>query len=957
MTSLVHWKKSPAALFRTSAPFSPAKSVVFAGCASGPTQVRQVARGSYARFVLLCALGAVVLWTAAGAQAPSQVPINVSIPAGPLPDALNELAQQMGLQVLFPSKLVAQLRSPAVKGSLTAEEVLRRLLANTGLRFEFVNLHTVTLLGVESPDPEPSTQAIEAIQPDSHISSTPDHSGSTAPHRNVFARLLGLFGVCGSAAHHSGACAQNAAAPEADTRSLDTIIVSARKRDESLAAVPASITVFTSDTLESYNIQSFTDYATKTPNVSFSYGGGPTGIADARTVAIRGITGQNLYGTAGASGVYIDDTPVPDSVDPRVLDIENIEVLKGPQGTLFGEGSLGGNVRLITKKPNLERDELSLMADAGVTSGGGSADGGGDVIGNLVLAPDILAIRTLLFFNNDAGYLTRTFPDPTSPAVANPFLLVPRTSVGNQGAVTTYGGSVATLLKVTENFKARFRIMFQNMADNGFPATFAPLPSFTPEYTLNRAFDVQPHAADNWTLSSLDLNYKSHGWTYTSSSSFFYRRTQDVEDSTYGTQQILASYYRVTGLPNQPYLWDGEHYHDQITEEMRISFDPVHDLSGTIGAFYSHTHTKFTIPPTYAIGLVAATIGNTVVGPWPNDEVWTQADLATQKDTSLFGELYYKILEKFVLTLGARGYWLSQDSRASANGFLDFGPSVNSPQHNSESGLNPKIGVSYQVTENAMAYASASEGFRAGGAQRSTPFCTEPNLPAIDISHLKSDTLWSYEIGTKVQLPDPGILISAAAFHIDWKKLQQQVALPCGAYFDINGQAATISGGEVDISGHFATALQVRIGAGYAKTDITEPGALGDVGLQPGSRIPGTPAWNGSLGGVYTRMITSDVQGFVAADYSYTGNRVSLLNGGGGQEAKQQAYSLINARFGIDIGKSEVSLDAHNLTNSKPNLGELGYLGYAQYNSAAVVVPQVATLQPLTMTLQFKRTF
>ncbi len=102
-----------------------------------------------------------------------------------------------------------------------------------------------------------------------------------------------------------------------------------------------------------YNIQSFDDYATKTPNISFAYGGGPTGIADARTIAIRGITGQNLFGTAGATGFYIDDTPVPGSVDPRVLDIDNIEVLKGPQGTLYGESSLGGNVRLITKRPNL----------------------------------------------------------------------------------------------------------------------------------------------------------------------------------------------------------------------------------------------------------------------------------------------------------------------------------------------------------------------------------------------------------------------------------------------------------------------------------------------------------------------------------------------------------------------------------------------------------------------------
>src|SRR6202167_1338369 len=307
------------------------------------------------------------------------------------------------------------------------------------------------------------------------------HHRGNAVSGKYLARPLGLLAVCGIAIYAGDARADTATAGSAaDTESLETITVTARKRDESLANVPVSITVFTGDTLEKYNIQSFTDYATKTPNVSFSYGGGPTGISDARTVAIRGITGQNLYGTAGATGFYIDDTPVPGSVDPRVLDIDNIEVLKGPQGTLFGESSLGGNVRLITKKPNLSKDEFSFTTQAGWTSGGGSADGGGSIIGNLVLVPDKLALRTVLFFNHDAGYLTRTFPtDPNSPAVTDPYLSVPRTSVGNQGAVSTYGGSLAALLRITENFDATLRVMFQNTADHGVPVAFAPLPGFT----------------------------------------------------------------------------------------------------------------------------------------------------------------------------------------------------------------------------------------------------------------------------------------------------------------------------------------------------------------------------------------------------------------------------------------------------------------------------------------------
>jgi iron complex outermembrane receptor protein len=772
-----------------------------------------------------------------------------------------------------------------------------------------------------------------------------------------------VFAVCGMGLQAGAARADTTAETgSADASALETITVTARKRDESLATVPVSLTVFTSDVLENYNIQSFTDYATKTPNISFSYGGGPTGIADARTVAIRGITGQNLFGTAGATGFYIDDTPVPGSVDPRVLDIDNIEVLKGPQGTLFGESSLGGNVRLITKKPNLEKDEFSFTTQAGITSGGGSADGGGSIIGNLAIVPDKLALRAVLFFNHDAGYLTRTFPtNPDSAGVSDPSLAVPRTSVGNQGAVATFGGSLAALFRITNNFDATLRVMFQNTQDHGFPATFAPLPDFTPVYTLNRAFDVQPRASDVWALPSLDLKYAGQGWSFVSSSSFFYRHTEDVEDSTYGTQQVLVNYYQVSGLPNQPYIWYGEHFHDQLTEELRLSVDPWHNLSGTVGAFYSQTHTKFYIPPTYATGLMAATVDNSVVGPWPNDEIWTQTNPAIQKDKSVFGELYYKFLDQFTLTLGARQYWLSQETDFTANGFLNFGPTSSDPQHNSESGTDPKVGVSYQVTDDTMVYTSASKGFRAGGAQAYAPFCSLASLPVTDITQLKSDTLWSYEVGTKVQLPHPGLLLSAAAFHIDWKNLQQQVALPCGYYFDINGGAATINGAEVEIDGHLSKSLQVRFGAGYEKTKITDPGALGieGIGIQSGSRILGTPAWNATLGAVYTRPLTSRIDGFVSADYSYTGNSVALLNGGYGVESTRPGYSLANLRFGVNHEQSEISLNLHNLTNAKPNLGDIGYVGYAQYQNyaAGTIIPQVATLQPLTVILQYKQSF
>src|SRR5215469_16750864 len=742
-----------------------------------------------------------------------------------------------------------------------------------------------------------------------------------------------------------------------------TIIVSARKRAESIAEVPTSITAFTTETIKDYNVQSFADYATKTPDLSFTYGGGATGFADARTVSVRGITGQNLFGTAGATGFYIDDTPVPGSIDPRVVDLASIEVLKGPQGTLFGESSLGGNVRLITRQPDTGNSGVGYMYQAGATSGGGSPDGGGNLIGNIVLVPGTAALRFVAFANWDAGYLKRSFPtDQSGPGSSDPFADVPRTSKGDQGQEQTLGGSAALLVHATDRLDIKLRVMFQDSYDKGFPATFAPLPEFEPLYTMDRAFDVQPWASDSWTMPTLDLKYSGSGFQVVWANSFFYRHTHDVEDSSYGTQQVLAGdFYGVAGLPAQPYLWVGDRNHDQVASEARISFDPVHNWSGTFGLFYSNTHTRFTIPPTYAQGLTNATSygapAESVCGPnpCPPNELWTQTNPGTEEDKSIFGEVYYKFLDKWTLTLGGRQYWLDQSTDYTADGFLNFGQTASDPQKNSESGFNPKVALAFQANEATMVYASASKGFRAGGAQANFPGCSLPQLPVSDITHIKSDTLWTYEHGSKVQLPS--VLFSAAAYDIEWSNLEQQFALPCGFYVQLNGGKAQVRGAEFEASGRLAAGLNFRLGLGYEDTDITDPGNLGLVGVLPGTRVSGVPAFTGSVGLVYSHGLGAESQGFASADYSYQGNSISLLVGGGGAEATRAGFGLVNLRFGVDHGDMEYSLNVRNLFSARPNLGDIGYIGYAQYDAGGSVIPQVATLPPLTVMFQVSKSF
>jgi hypothetical protein len=169
----------------------------------------------------------------------------------------------------------------------------------------------------------------------------------------------------------------------------------------------------------------------------------------------------------------------------------------------------------------------------------------------------------------------------------------------------------------------------------------------------------------------------------------------------------------------------------------------------------------------------------------------------------------------------------------------------------------------------------------------------------------------------------------------------------------VNGSHARVRGAELEANGRAGIpGLQFRLGLGYEDTDITEPG---NIPVPSGTRIPGVPAFTGSAGLVYTRPLGADSQGFVSADYSYQGDAISLLVGGNGAEPTRPGFSLVNLRFGIDRGDTELSLNIHNLFNAKPNLGDIGYIGYAQLNAAGGVIPQVATMLPLTVTLQLSK--
>jgi iron complex outermembrane receptor protein len=869
---------------------------------------------------LLTVVGLLASYSARGAGNLSST-VDFSIEAQPLPSAVLRYSEQSGVQVTSSSELLVGKQSRGVTGRQTALAALRRLLAGTGLTFEAVN---------------PNTVAIRPLEP----------AAATAyPYR---APRSGVSESAASGAPTADAI-RSASKPDYTPRSsqadgviespsvLEEVLVSSRKIAESLLDVPQSVTALSERTLQQFNVQSFTDYATKTPNLSFAYGTGMLGFATSRSVAIRGITG------AGTTALYIDDTPVPESIDPRVVDIERIEVLKGPQGTLYGQSSLGGNVRLITVQPSFTNPDAHVSVQAGATSGGGSADFGADVADTLTVVPDRVVLRAVAFVNHDAGFLSRSFFTDNGAGQG---------SNDNQGASVTFGGSLSMLSRITDNLDVTIRLMFQQQDDHGWPATWAQLPQFVPaSYRLNRVADVQEIATDSWYLPSLQFAYQGHGWGLSSSTSYFSRDAHDIEDGTEGTADVLALFYGLRVDPYRPIPWDGYYADHRVEHETRVTIAKTHGFSAVMGVFVSKVVDNGILNSHDIPGIAAA-------GLWPTDLGWYSLNENESRGNALFGELYYDVAH-WEVTLGLRRYDLREDGLVYVAGALNGQVTDQILQQTSQQGISPKLAVSYKFTPDTMMYGLASKGFRAGGAGRVLPSICEPFPPGLDLepnqpTSYGSDSVWNYEVGAKTTLLDDRVLLTSSAFDMNWTDIQQSVTLPrCFITFITNAGAARARGGEFEASGHPWQPLEVRIGLGFDNAVITNEG----FSQQPvGSRVYQIPRWTWSAGGTYTVSLTQTLKGFLTLDLSHVGDSVSGTSGIG-TGLTRPSYTILNGRMGVDWSANELALYAKNIADERANFGDLNPISYDPEEANGMRMLRIAVLPPLQVGLQYRHAF
>jgi outer membrane receptor protein involved in Fe transport len=676
------------------------------------------------------------------------------------------------------------------------------------------------------------------------------------------------------------------AVESSDEASLGEIVVTATKKAQDLQDVPLSITALTAQTLERAGVVTFEDYAAKVPNLTFAPG---FGVIDGRQIAIRGIQGL------GTTGFYIDDLPIPDTMDPRAVDIDRIEVLRGPQGTLYGARSMGGTIKFITAAPDPTEFSAQVHGLGSKMTDGGLGDQYDGMV-NLPLANGTAALRLSGFGGTDSGFINRTFPDPFDPNGLD--------SV-KAGRNDFAGGTLSLLWKATENLTVRPTVMTQSTNLNGWP-----LSDYSPGTLLQgRSYNIPETAHDKWIFGGISVKYSAPFGDFSSASSWFSREADETEDMS-----AQVAYFYGYSVKSAIYTTKPGH---TFVEELRFTSSFAGPWQFT-GGLYLNRDTEDYNQYWNAPGLNAASGGT--IG---TDLVYAAPGPGSTHEEAAFGELTYQIDPRWSATLGGRESHITVSQYFYETG--SFGGDYNGGGQTTAQNFLPKAVLKFAPDTNTDFYALASKGFRPGDGQVAPPpsACggdyASSGLTVSELSHYAADSVWNYELGTKNRLFNDRLTVDAAVFWIDWKDVQQQALFDCGYSYTVNAGAARSRGGEIEVAALPIDGLQLNAGVGYTDAVITKSSPTLETAV--GTPVQQVAPWTVSLSGDYSFPLSEAVKGFVRTDASYTDHSYSANNDRINLRLRSP-YTLVNLHAGARMNRLDVSAFIKNISNTHANLGD-----------------------------------
>ncbi len=697
------------------------------------------------------------------------------------------------------------------------------------------------------------------------------HPG-TPPRRHKLAALLvpGLAALCAPALWAQTVAPE----PGADAQKLDTVTVTATRRREPVRDVPLRVETLGAEAMDRAGAASLSDYVGGLPGVDVKTAGGPGRGA----VTMRGVSvGEQQIATVG---MYVDEVAFGSSsafvggantaLDLSLLDLRQIEVLRGPQGTLYGAGAMGGLLKYVTNEP--DSTQFSGKVGLGVRGARGGALGHTEnAVVNVPLSPDVAALRVAAFNDHEGGYV-----DAVGKAAGE------HVNDGN-----TRGARVSVLIEPMSRMKLRVAHTQQEIQRNGLNVVEYDATKGEPVYgDLTRHLDTREPYKTKTRLSSADFEY-DFGWARLNAIA----SSQRLDSATGQDATAL--------LGNNP-AFDFVALNNAFglrkqTQELRLT-----SQRGSVEWLLGYYHTKET-------GNVGQRLWAQVAGGGGDMTLTTTGQPSEYRERAVYGDLTWNIDPTWSLTLGARVAKNEQVYTVYVN------EQLSSSAPSEDTARTYLATLRYALDKTSNVYFRAASGYRPGG----------PNSPAIDANGqvipgtpatFGHDTLWSYELGYKADLLDKRLSLEAALFNIDWKDLQQPKAVGASTIV-VNAGKARVRG--LELAARYQLDTHWHLDGSLAWTDpkLTEDApALGPAG----SRMPNTAKLAYTLGLRYAFDLANHPS-YAGLNLRRVGQRNAGFDAAGSSvpNFSQPAYTLVDAQWGLEIGAWQLSAFVRNLTDKR----------------------------------------
>ena len=715
----------------------------------------------------------------------------------------------------------------------------------------------------------------------------------------------------GAAAAQETGAAVAAQATTAQEDEGEMIVVTATKREEAILDIPQSVTVVGGDTLERQHATTFQDYLSQIPGLSMEQ----DNPGESRLV-LRGV---NTGGVSSTVAVYVDETPFGSSTglvngavlagDFDTFDIDRVEVLRGPQGTLYGASSLGGVLKFVTTAPKLGTFSARGRAGIEFVDGGGT----GYNFSGMVNAPlgDIAAVRGSGFYRKNAGWINAQGAD------AN-FLGIPSLDGEDINESKLWGGRGSVLVKPTEELTIRLAAIAQHIeSDAPNQVEVEPIGYDRIDDKFRQTvFFRQPNEMD-YRLYSGVVEY-DFGWANLVSATSFGKSDQKFTVDAVPILGTTLNFFFGPLNPGGPFagfkltnnvigpFQNQKTELSKFTQEIRLASPSSDKIEWMVGAYF--THEEGTIDQ--FIGSVNYANGQPLGIPSLDD----LADLTLEsdyKELAGFANATWHVTDRFDITAGGRLAKNDQSAtQASSGNPILVGPPATFTTDSDESVFTYSVSPRFELSDNTAVYARISKGYRPGGPN------VLPSTAGADVPHtFDSDSLTSYEVGLKHDL-GRRFSLDVAAYHLKWKDIQLITSID-NFNVNINGGTAASNGIEGSLYLRPMAGLQLGLSASYIDAHLTSD-TTPEVGGKDGDRLPWVPNFSFGLNADYEWKLSSDVTAFVGGTVAYTGDqRDNFVLFGASPQREIGDYEVVDLRAGVEYRNFTIDAYVKNLTNTE----------------------------------------